>query len=527
LQFGAAAGSVNASGAASLHALARREMKNPPARLLHIGLLSLLSGNAWAEEPRRVGEPDVLRESAEVVAVADAFDGSDYFDAHIAIGLLQSWKLATITRETQLGQAQFSSGGFTANNLEIARYVETTTRLVTRIDVGLFREVSVFGRMPVVLANDRHLDGLGDSAQNQNLVLQGAPGERLFSLPFRAPTRSGPEYMAIGLRFSPMSQLRDVSKPTWTIAVEGRFSVGEPLHACNGAPAKGQRVCADPGDVDRDGLAGENDLEASAFNSRGAGMSRGTSALAFESYLAKRLRFLEPYVGIEGLFEFQNDDSDFGRTDVQGALVNHPPFEGSIAVGLAIFPWEAVERFQRLEVDVRFQGTYRSEGRDYSELFDALGSSDAASLREPKFSEYRDNVVNGSVDAATPSVVDENSEKVYMSGITDVQQHGIYKLSARASWLAGQYLKFGLGAAGGWVQGHTLTADQPCNPNLQSDLGNAGPCRNVDGSAGNGLLTASGIPNANYREVINTAGRRFRVNSALLFDAWVHATLLF
>jgi hypothetical protein len=503
---------------------------HPPrsAAVLTATAFLLTQALARAEEPRHVTEPDVLRESAEVVAVVDAFDGRDYFDANITLGFVQTWKSATITRETHLSQPEFSAGGFTAGNLEVARYTQATSRLNARVDVGVFQEVSLYGRLPLVISDVRQLDGLGSSETGQALVLEGAPGEQLFSLPFKSPTRSGVEYLAAGLRFSPMSQLRDSAKPTWTISVEGRFSVGEPLHACNSAPADGEQACANPGDVDRDGRSGESALEASRFpKARNPGISRGTTALAFDSTFSKRMRFIEPYVGIEGLFEFQNASSDFGVGDVQGTLVNHPPFEGSLMVGVAVIPWEAVERFQRVELDLRFAGTYRSEGRDYSELFDALGSSRAASLREPRFSEYQTNIVNGVIDEDTPSVANPNSEKVYTTGITNVQQHGIYKLSGQVTWQAGPFLKLNLGAAGSVVQGHLITLDQACNPNLRSDLGSAGPCRQVEGTAANGLLRASGIPNPNYREVLNSAGRRFRVNDALLLDAWLNATLTF
>lgn len=489
---------------------------------------ALVAEQAHAVEPVALGEPDVLRETAEVVGVVDAFDGQDSFDADLSVGIVQSWKSATITRESHIAAPQFSGGGYTSNSLEVARSAQRTTRLETRLDVGLYRDLGVFARVPLVLADDRQLDGLGSSLDTQDLALEGAPGEQLFNLPFRSPTRRGVEYLAVGVRFSPFNQWRDASKPTWTIAVEGRFSVAPPLHACNPKAAAGQRVCADPADVNRNGVAGEGPLEGSSFQgSRRAGISRGTTALAFESVLSKRLRAIEPYAGIRGLFEFQNADSDFGGGDARGALVNHPPIEGSLDLGLALYPLEAVERRQRLEVDLRVSGTYRSEGRDYSELFDALGSSDAASLREPRYSRYRDNRVGGALDPNEPSVIDPNSQKVYMTGITDVQQHGIYKLSARVTWTAKSFFKLSLGGSAGYVQGHGITADQACNPNLTSDLGSAGPCRGTSGTAGNGLLSAEGVPNPNYRDVINSAGRRFYVRDAFLLDAWLYATVLF
>ena len=319
-----------------------------------------------------------------------------------------------------------------------------------------------------------------------------------------------------------MNQWRDATKPSWTAGVEGRFNVSEPMHACTERPAGDQVGCAHPSDVDRDGVANENRFEGENFSgARDPGVSRGTTGLAFYTYMSKRISYIEPYAGIEGLFEFQTSDSDFGLTDVEGALVNHPPFEGTLVMGLAVMPWEELDTFQRVEVDFRFAGTYRSEGRDYSELFDALGSSDATSMREPRYSDYKANTGSGADDV--PSVVDETSSKIYMTGITDVQPHGIYTVSTQGTWMANELLKFNLGLAYTFVQGHLITFDQPCNPDIKGDLGRAGPCRNVNG----GTFTPTGIPNANYREVINTPGRRFRVNSSYGFDLWLGATLMF
>ncbi len=472
-------------------------------------------------------EPDVLREPAEVVAVVDAFDGQDVFDAHLTLGLEQSWKWSTITRETHVSEAEFSSGAFTASNLNVAQYTEATTRLQTRADIGLYKDVAVFVRMPVILSNDRKLEGVEGSEDSQSVALQGFPGESLFRLPFDSPTRSGIEYLAAGLEFNLMNQWRDPSKPTWKWAFEGRFSVSEPMHACNdslpvSSDGSEQIKCANPGDLNRNGVSGESGLEADGFSGgRDPGVSRGTSGLAFQTYMSKRIKYIEPYAGIGGLFEFQNSDSDFGLTNVEGALVNHPPFQGTLTLGLAVMPWEALEKFQKVELDFRFAGTYRSEGRDYSELFDALGSSGATSMREPRFESYEANTGPNAIDV--PSVVDEQSAKIYMTGITDVQAYGIYRLSAQATWLTGEYFKVNGGLGYSYVQGHLITYDQPCNPDIKGDLGRAGPCRNVSGRT----FSATGIPNANYREVINTPGRRFRVNASSEFDLWLNATVMF
>ena len=118
------------------------------------------------------------------------------------------------------------------------------------------------------------------------------------------------------------------------------------------------------------------------------------------------MKYIEPYGGFEALFEFQNESSDYGISDLQGSLVNHPPFQGSLIGGLAVFPWEVRDQFQRIELDFRFRGTYRSEGRDYSPLFDALGSSDAPSLRRPNFASFMQGP-----NADNPSVVNPGSQR--------------------------------------------------------------------------------------------------------------------
>ena len=95
-------------------------------------------------------------------------------------------------------------------------------------------------------------------------------------------------------------------------------------------------------------------------------------------------------------------------------------------------------------------------------------------------------------------------------------------------------VKFGLGGAVTFTQGHLVTFDQACNPDFKGDIFESGPCQNsspvVDSSGnptGETNFRATGIPNPNYRAVIDTPGRRFEVDSATTFDAWVNATVMF
>jgi hypothetical protein len=495
------------------------------------------AGTARAEEPRKVTEPSVLHESAEVTSVVDAFDDDDKFDLHLTLGFQQTWKSGKILRETNSGLDQFSSGGYVAQNLNVAKYSETTSRLNTRADIGLYKDIALIVRLPIILSNDRKLESLDGSAETASIAAMGAPGEQLFGIPFNSPTRSGIEYLAVGLDVSPMNQQRDHTKPTWTLGLEGRFSVSEPMHACGSSAGlniagNGQQKCAYSSDVNRNGTNGDFpltgasgggvNLEGTTFKGqRAAGVSRGTTALEAHTFISKRVKYIEPYSGFITLFEFQNGSSDFGATDLQGALVNHPPFQGTLLGGIAVTPWEVRDAFQRIELDFRAKGTYRSEGRDYSPLFDALGSSDAPSMRRPNFAAFSGTGPGGA------SVVNTGSEKVYVTGITDVQQHAIYTLSAAATFQAGEYVKFNVGGAFTAEQGHIITFDQPCNPDFKNDAGTAGPCKSAGGSTSDANANVTGIPNPNYRAVIDAPGRRFRADGTTQWDAWVNAVVMF
>src|ERR1700742_3895329 len=106
--------------------------------LLPLATLAALVGeavSARAEEPRKVTEPSVLNESAEVTSVVDAFDGDDKFDLHLSLGFQQTWRSGNVLRETSSDLDQFSSGGYTAGTMKVAKYTETTSRLNTRADI--------------------------------------------------------------------------------------------------------------------------------------------------------------------------------------------------------------------------------------------------------------------------------------------------------------------------------------------------------------------------------------------------------
>jgi hypothetical protein len=503
---------------------------------------------ALADEPRSATEPRVMEEPGEVVNVIDSFEDADPFDLNVSLGFEYATKSAKILRETHIFQPGLTTGGYTSNLMNVAAYSESTSRLVPRVDVGLYKDIALYFELPIILSSSRKLDDLDGSSQNLAVVAAGAPGETLFSVPFTSPDRSGLENIAVGVQANILNQARDRSKPTWLLGFEARFSVGTPMHACNPSPKPGQVSCADPSDVNRDGSSNgyacvgakggsQRDCEAAGGSwelmegretaEREPGVTRGTIALSGRTLLSKRMKYLEPYGGFEATIELPQGSSDYGVTDLQASLVNHPPLVGGMILGVMIIPWENREKHGRLTFDLRLDGQYRSEGRDYSELFDALGSSDAPSLRNPQWARFEHNPDFESApcsgDPKCRSVVDTGSQKTYFTGLTDVAAHGSYRVSTSVLWQASEFVKFQLGFGFRHDQGHGISGDQPCNPDFKDDIDRAGNCTKNDSSS----RTATGVPNPNYRATVNAAGRRFFVDDSNTFDVFASGTVMF
>jgi hypothetical protein len=486
----------------------------------------LAARRAAAVEPRSLSEPDVLRDPAEVTRVVDAWQDGGGMDLHFTLGYQHTWKRATILRETQDPGLDARAAQGTLR-LPVARFAEQTSRLNVRAELGLYRDLALIVRVPIVLSSSVTLEARGAGAA----ALDAAPGVPLFQLPFGSPNRSGVEYLGVGVDWGILNQGRDGLSPSLLVGAEGRFSVSEPMHACGRAPSAdstqpARMRCTYPSDINRNGVGGEYPADGVASlegtlpsEARRAGVSRGTTAIELHAAVSRRFAQLEPYLVLGAALELPVDASDFASDRPWN---EHPPLQGHVSLGTEIVPWELVEQYQRVSLDLRLVGTYRSAGQDYSELFDALGSSAAVSYRRPNFAGYRANPDESS-RAAVPSVVDPSSERVFATGLTEVAAHGSYALRLAARWQAGQYVHFVAGGAYALIQKHLITLGRPCDAARPATPESAGPC------APGGVYgpSASGSPDPSYRAETDQPGRRFLVDTARSIDAWVGATVMF
>jgi hypothetical protein len=213
-----------------------------------------------------------------------------------------------------------------------------------------------------------------------------------------------------------------------------------------------------------------------------AGVSRGTVTLALDSRWSYRYRWLEPYLGLRYLLEWATAARNRFRPEgTPSALDTGLPRNFSLTLGAAVMAWEDRARFQRLSVDVRGQANYISAGRDYSPLFDVLGTSASPQL-----------------SAAAPGVLPWN-------GLTQVDAHAQLRAELTLAAQAALYVRFRVGVAFMHATQHLLTGAPACTGAA------AGPC-------------PEGQANPLYRAVIDLPGQRFIQLGNFSYDLFASAT---
>ena len=142
-----------------------------------------------------------------------------------------------------------------------------------------------------------------------------------------------------------MNQYRDRSKPTWVFGFEARFGVCEPMHACNPGLAGGARAVRLRLRRESQRHRGRRrsghrrrQLQRGVRPASSAGRPVSSSLVHFETHQVHRA-----LCRVSPLFEFPRSKSDFGATDLQGSLVNHPPLQGWVYAGMQVIPFEQRE----------------------------------------------------------------------------------------------------------------------------------------------------------------------------------------
>ncbi len=468
----------------------------------------------------------LMRDPTSYTDVIDAFDDGDPFDLNAHVGYSRTLDRGTIQREYT------DPNSHERKRRSIADSEQVVSELMFGLDVGLYKDVMAFVRLPLILSDARSLSLPGSkSSDDVNGVggpltdpfdYGGAPGQ-LFSVPFKSPTRAGFDYIGIGGAWAILNQQRHSWHPTWVVMIEGRRAIGTPLRPCQ--QVDGKAVCGNqaPGAEDIDG-DGRPDGTNASFKNDSVGSSKGLSGVAFETRLSRRYRYVEPYMGVGVLIQWASTAAKYFNPagKLEGVLNSMPSQRATVTLGSSIIPWENRGEYQRFALDLRLNATYLSQGRDYSALYDALGTSNHAELARPNFEGVKgvDPDDGASISRCSSSNPSDcyNGAKVPFYGLTDVQARLKTGLRIGIEIQAAEYIRFGLGTGLSWVTSHAITSSDPCNPTITDSR---------RGEAYRGNTCGTGIVNPSHRPAIDLPGRRFWMTGEMLVDLYATATAQF
>jgi hypothetical protein len=424
------------------------------------------SASARADEDRL----RLMREPTSYTQVVDAADEGDPFDLNLTIGFTWSQFTGDIRRQapSPAGQDRY---------FDIGHYSHTRIGLEIGLDIGVYKDLAVFARLPVVLSDDRSISAGTDAAEGL--------ADNVFSVPFNSPTRSGLDTLGLGIAWAPLNQNRVPEVPNWVIIAEAVLPIGDVMRPCDRA----------------------------AGTSCNPGISRGTTAINFSTRLSRRMRYVEPYFGLGAHAEFATAAKEQYRPggNLIGFQHAFPQMVGEFTLGAAFIPWEAPARFQRFVIDMRMDAQYFSDGHDYSPLFDALGSSQLASMTSLQCED------GGPIAACDPAFA-----QVPFTGLTDISAYGQVTGRVTLELQPAQYVRFGFSTGFTFQTAHDLTTADGCNANENAAAHpeRVGPCTN-------GAGVSTGIFNPHYRETIDEPGHRFRIDNGFRFDLMATAVAQF
>src|SRR5215467_4337222 len=124
-----------------------------------LGLLLLIAAPAFAQQQQQPndGQLRLMHEPFSYVDVVDAFDDDDPFDLNLSVGYLRTWTSGNVQRENYCTPGSAGCPYADPNRLahnwqDIAHSEQSQNILQIALDVGIFRDLALYGRLPIVLA---------------------------------------------------------------------------------------------------------------------------------------------------------------------------------------------------------------------------------------------------------------------------------------------------------------------------------------------------------------------------------------
>ncbi len=314
--------------------------------------------------------------AARITDVADAADqkadGLDPIDVHVELSFDVLRHSGLITRENVQAPPGDPNGARRTADVKELEWERVRTRLRPRLEVGVFHDLAVFTEWPIVLSDTQTTRfAEGTTAANSTIVRDMAPNatpvvdgweqsggsgntnpeitaDNRYGFPGKpynawgvnaqgafSGNRAGLDNPVFGVRWSPLNNERDDTKPTVTLQTDYTAPFFEQMDPTN------------------DGIE----------NGTVGAVTDGLHKFHFSVAMSKRFNVFDPYFQIEYTIPFVGN----ANTGIAG----HQPRQfGGFLGGVEIVPYEDLKLKQRIALDLQTSATYFSEGRDYSEVSD-------------------------------------------------------------------------------------------------------------------------------------------------------------
>jgi hypothetical protein len=414
--------------------------------------------------------------SAEVTHIIDSHpkDEGDVLDVTVTADWEMKLRSGKILREfrclahdtsTASGQTLCPNGSgiLDARELVTNRH---TQRLNLKAVMGFWRNAQIGVHLPVVLYDQTDLgfdQGVGDTGRD-NSTVDPYTQPSLFPVPDEGAARSGIGDLSFMTRFTPLSFARDATRATWALDFGLTIPTGTVKEANNKAVGEGLWAIQ----------------VATAVSSRPT-------------------RWVEPYFQVGAKLLVPSEDSLFKDYNSSTQTLVSPGHIIHASAGLELMPYEDRRLKRGVTIDIGGRLDFHFEGREYTDLFDALGGS-PCDPKDPITTCELTTFDRGDIDPAT-------GRRMKTDGITDVEQY-----ANLSSWIGVRYQP---------IPEFQLLARFAVENELPHFLTTADAGRDLDKAEDNAVEQSNsfGINEFNpvYNEVYDALGSRFRSGGMITY----------
>lgn len=441
--------------------------------------------------------------AAEWTDVIDAADGKDPFDFTAEVFYRRHLRRAKLTREyncdslsNDVDQQTCPGSGIGGSivNVKELRYQRWTHEMVPRLHLGLWKDLELLIEAPIVIQDEQQVRyaGNGGDTTGASIIIDGnnssvVPnvGQRLFDLPGVLPVRAGFGDMLFMFRFAPISNERDDSRGEWVLELGYRAPTGTPMKYGN------------------------------------AGVGRGLHELEIGTAFSRRYRYVEPFSRFQMTYPFQAATKSYFQQYWGSQEYVTPGLRARFDFGAEIIPYYHSKSGAKFFLTLGLGAGYQAEGRNYSELFDALagGAPSCNPMDTANNKDGKQNCAQYNPDARWNGVADQ--APIVFDGITTVEQFITLRGHLGFGFYASHNIKLGATAALAHETEHNLT-----NAEIGKDIF-------FDTTDQIGVLTPSKTQNEalehnpTFVPALDTVGRRIRIEETTVFSATVQLAVMF